>query len=204
MSSIMDFLFGQKGKMMTAPTMTGGQQDLLSQLLGGLSGSNVGGGAMGAGMQNLSQLLSSSPEAFKAFEAPAMRQFQQQIVPSLAERFSGMGSGSQGSSAFGQQLGAAGAGLSENLAQLRAQLQQQALSQLMGFGQMGLGARSFENMYRPATQGFLGGISPGIGAGLTSGFGGGTLSSLLNLFKSPGLSPGYMKTPGMNYQMYAG
>lgn len=182
--ALWDFLFGKKEKMMQVPTMSGGQQDFLSQLLSGI------GAPMQMGMQNLSQLLSGSPEAIQAFQAPAMRQFNEQIVPGIAERFSGMGSGSLGSSAFGQQMGAAGAGLSENLAQMRSILQQNALSQLMGFGQMGLGTKPFENVYRPATQGFIGGMAPGIGTalgmGMTGGMGGmGGLSSLLNLFKSP-------------------
>lgn len=199
MAGLMDFLFGQKGQMMQTPTMTGGQQDFLSQLLSGLSGGNVGGGAMGAGMGNLTQLLSGSPEAFKAFEAPYMRQFQEQTIPGLAERFSKLGSGSQGSSAFGQQMGQQAAGLSEQLASLRGNLQQNSMQQLLGFGQMGLGAKPFENVYRPQSTGFLGAMAPGIGAALGGGMMGGMgsgLSALLKLFKGgSGLQPGYMSNP---------
>lgn len=147
------------------PTMTGGQEGLLQQLLSGLGGS---GGAMGLGMGNLSQLLSGSPDAFKAFEAPAMRQFQQQIIPSIAERFSGLGSGSQGSSAFGQQMGAAGAGLSEQLAALRGNLQQNALQQLLGFGQLGLGSQAFGYGHRTPQPGFLQSLMPGLAQGVST------------------------------------
>jgi hypothetical protein len=159
-----DFMFGQKEKMQQVPTMNPQQMQMLSQLLGGMTGGSMGGGPMGQGMQYLSGLLSGNPETMQKFEAPFMRQFQEQTVPSLAERFSSMGSGAQGSSAFGQQLGQAGAGLSENLASLRGQLQQGAMSQLQGMMGMGMGARPFENIFRPATQGFMGSMAGGIGS----------------------------------------
>lgn len=55
-----------------------------------------------------------------ALMAPAMRRFQEQTIPGIAERFSGTGAGSQSSSAFQQSLGAAGASLQENLAKMSA------------------------------------------------------------------------------------
>lgn len=59
---------------------------------------------------------------FDPIEQNAMRGFQQNVVPGLAERFSSMGTGgSQGSSAFAQQLGGAGSDLMSQLAALRAQ-----------------------------------------------------------------------------------
>ena len=167
----MDFMFGKKESMQQVPTMTGGQTDLLNQLLGALQGG--GEGLMGQGGQYLSDMLSGSPEAMQKFEAPYMRQFQEQTVPSVTERFSSLGSGSQGSSAFGQQMGAQAAGLSENLAAQRGQLQQGALSQLLGMGQMGLGAQPFGYFHKQPTQGFMQGMAPGIGAALGMGLTGG-------------------------------
>ena len=168
--AFLDFLFGktQPAKTTQLPTMSPEQMNMLNSMLSQM------GGPMSQGMGNLSQILSGKPEAFKAFEAPAMRQFNEQIVPGLAERFSGMGSGAQGSSAFGQQLGAAGAGLSENLAGMRAGLQQNALSQLMSMMGMGIGARPFENIYQPEKRdyGVLGSMMPGIAGGLGSALGG--------------------------------
>lgn len=66
---------------------------------------------------------------FAPIAEQARTQFQQRTVPSIAERFTAMGG--QRSSAFGQQLGAAGAGLEESLAALGSQygLQQQRLLQ---------------------------------------------------------------------------
>ena len=168
--ALSDFLFGKKEQTQQVPTMSGGQQDLLTQLLQGLSGGGTGGGALGGGLQGLQQLLSGDTEAF---EKPLMSQFFQQTVPSIAERFTGMGAGAQGSSAFTQQLGQAGAGLSEQLGALRGGLQQQGLGQLSGLLGAGLGARPFETTFRPGTQGFLGALAPGLGqaAGQVGGFG---------------------------------
>lgn len=148
-------------------TGTKQQSQFLQQLLGQLGGqsSNIGQNPLfQQGSNYLQQLLSGSPESTAAFEAPAMRQFNEQIIPGLAERFSGLGAGAQSSSAFQQALGQAGAGLSENLQALRSGLQfgalpqalgyaQQPVSNLQGFGQLGLGT----NMrgFIPKQQGFL-------------------------------------------------
>jgi hypothetical protein len=122
------------------------QQGYQNQILGGL------GPATSAGLSNLQGILSNAPGAFEAFEAPFKRQFQQETVPYLAERFSGLGSGAQSSSAFQQALGQAGAGLSQNLAALRGGLQQNALQSLLGFGTLGM-QPSFESIYAKPTPG---------------------------------------------------
>jgi hypothetical protein len=79
------------------------------------------------------------------------------------------------------------------------------MSQLQGMMGMGMGAKPFENVMRPATTGFMGAMAPGIGAALggamTGGLGGlgvmgGGLSSLMNLFKSPTPQVGYGYQPG--------
>ncbi len=73
----------------------------------------------------------------------ARNDFDQQIVPSIAERFSGMGQGGQRSSSFRNALGAAGSGLSQKLAELQsnhAQDEQNRMMQYRGqnLQQMGL------------------------------------------------------------------
>ncbi len=70
-------------------------------------------------------------EGQQAFEAPYLRQFQEQTIPGIAETFAGLGAGAQSSSAFQQSLGAAGAGLQENLAAMGATRQQNTIQQLM-------------------------------------------------------------------------
>lgn len=151
-----------------SPQQSGFQNQILSML----------GPASGAGLSNLTQLLSGDPEAFKAFEAPFQRQFKEQTIPYLAERFSGLGAGAQSSSAFQQALGQAGSGLSENLASLRGGLQQNALSQLLGFGQLGMEPQ-FESVLQNRSPGFGSTFGPALGE-----MGGNLFSSgLSNLFK---------------------
>jgi len=164
----MGFFTGQKEKMQQVPTKTAGQQDLLSQILGNLGQGGLGGQGYEAAIQNLLGILSGSPEAFQAFEAPAKRQFQEETIPNILERFSG--AGARSSSGVQQALGGAGRQLEENLSAQRAGLQQNAVQQLlsnfMGQGQLGLGTQTFENILRPAQPGFLQSLMGGLGQGL--------------------------------------
>lgn len=183
MSFLLPALFGLGGAALGAfgkdkkkesfqqlPTLTPQQQSVLSQLLGNVQN------ALPPAFSYLQNLLQDNPESYNDYEAPYMRQFNEQIVPGIAERFSGLGAGSQRSSAFQQALGQAGAGLSESLAGQRANLRQNSISQLQGF--LGSGLRSpFETAYMPAQQSglqrFGNALAPlsglGIG-GLLSGF----------------------------------
>lgn len=166
-------LFGSPGRIQAMPTMAPEQQQLLAQIIQALGGQGGMGGQQGqqsplsGGLQNLQQMLSGGGEAF---EAPAMRQFSEQIVPGIAERFTGMGEGAQRSSAFGQQLGQAGAGLAENLGMQREGLKSQGFQQLMQM--LGMGMQSpFQYMQIPGQKGGLGQLFGGIGSGLGSGLG---------------------------------
>lgn len=120
-----DFFLGTPSRFEQLPTQTPQQLSLSSQLQQGV------GDALPSAFQNIMGILSGDPQALDAFQAPALRQFKEQIVPEIAERFTR--GGGQRSSAFQQALGTAGASLSENLAAQRAQLQSQALNQLMSF-----------------------------------------------------------------------
>jgi hypothetical protein len=126
---------------------------LIMQLLQGGGGNIQQNPLYQSGASYIQNLLSGSPESTAAFEAPHLRQFNEQTVPMLAERFSGQGAGAQRSSAFQQALGSAGAGLQENLAALRAGLQgqaanqaltyaQQPISNLSGLASLGLGTQT--------------------------------------------------------------
>lgn len=66
------------------------------------------------------QGLQNPYEGFEPIAQQARTQFQTSTVPSLAERFTSMGSGGQRSSAFQGALGQAGAGLESNLAALQS------------------------------------------------------------------------------------
>jgi len=84
----------------------------------------------------LNQILSDDPKAMEAFNAPAIQEFEEDIIPSILERFSGLGA--RNSSALNQTLGRAGETLATNLNSQRAQLKSNAINQLMGYSQMGL------------------------------------------------------------------
>jgi len=106
-------------------------------------------------MNQLSQMglsgLQGLQSGFNPIAQQARSTFAQQTIPGIAERFSALGA--QNSSAFGQQLGAAGAGLNEGLARLESQynLGQQGMFQnLLG---LGLGDQ-FQNQYHPAEPGY--------------------------------------------------
>jgi hypothetical protein len=134
----------------------------------------------------LQQILSGSPEAFSAFEAPYKRQFQEETVPGLAERFAGMGTGAGGmsSSGFNQAMAHEAGTLSENLAAMRGQMQQGAVGQALGYAEQPfsnqmsmLQLRPHENYYQqgsPGLMGYLGGMAgQAMGGGLGRLFGGG-------------------------------
>lgn len=158
-------------------TLSGGQKSLLNQILGSIQGQSTNiqqSPLFQQGSSYLQSLLSGSPEATAAFERPYLRQFEEQIVPGLAERFSSLGA--QRSSAFNQALGAAGSSLAENLAALRSSLQmsalpqalsysQQPISNLLGFSNLGLGTstQAFIPKQLPFWQQLLLGMSGGVG-----------------------------------------
>jgi len=131
MASFSNFLFGSKGRQEQLPRFTPEQTSALNQLLS-------------SGLGNLD---------LGPIEEQARTKFQSQTVPSLAERFTSLGGGAQGSSAFQSALGRAGAGLEQGLAEMRPQL---GLQQL----QYGL-TPQFESLYRPAQPGLLGGLASG-------------------------------------------
>lgn len=71
-------------------------------------------------------------EDYETFAAPYKRQFNEETVPGIAERFAGLGGLS--SSGFTQSLGKAGAGLNEGLASLFEQMKQQRFQGLLPYG----------------------------------------------------------------------
>lgn len=204
MAGVYDALFGTKGRVHQAQTLNPQQNMLQQNLIGGLQGgqSNI------PGFGYLQNLLSGNPEAFSAYEAPALRQFHQQIVPGLAERFAGLGMGAQGSSAFQQQLASAGGRLSQDLAAQRAGLQQGALGQLQGFYGQAM-QPSFQNFYQQPTQGALHGLASGLGQGIGygasgmfgGGFGGlsGILSQLFGGMGGGGGGNSFANIPGSGW-----
>ena len=149
-----EFLFGKEEQMQQAPLYTPQQQEFFNMML------QQGGEGMGQGWDYLMKIMGGDTSAF---EAPLMREFQEQTIPGIAEQFASIDG--QSSSAFGQALGSAGAGLQENLAMLREGLKMQALQQMQSMTGMGTG-QQFENILRPGTSGFLDTFAQGAGQAL--------------------------------------
>ncbi len=99
-------------------------------------------------LQQGQQGLQNPSAGFEPIAQQARSQFNQQTVPSLAERFAGMGNNSISSPAFASQLGQAGAGLEEALAAMQSQYGQQNQQQALQMLALGL-SPSFENYYQP-------------------------------------------------------
>ena len=130
-------------------------------------------GAFGQSADYYKGILNNDPSAFAAFEAPAQRQFNEQIIPDLAEQFAGMGAGGLSSSGFRNAAVGAGTDLSERLASMRAGLRESAASNLMNLGQQALTPHTQYQQTNPGSQGAGGGIMQGLGAaipGAISGF----------------------------------
>lgn len=144
--SLKNFFLGSQDRINQIPTVTPDAANALQQLL----------------QQGLGNVTGQNTSSFAPLSKQARSQFEQQTLPSIAERFTGLGA--QRSSAFGQQLGQAGAGLEENLA---ARQQQQGLQQL------GLGLTpQFENIHTPGSAGLFsnlfGSALQGLGQPLSS------------------------------------
>lgn len=158
--------FGGANDLNKVDTLNKQQQQGLNQLFQQLLGGGLGQG-YGESTDLLRQLMDPNSEAVSQFTEPYMKQFQQETIPGLAERFSGMGAmgGGLSSSGFGQSLSAAGGNLQSQLAALKAGLGQQAAGQLMGqYGSMmgmGLGTPAFAYQQKgpSAFAGAMGGAS---------------------------------------------
>lgn len=83
-------------------------------------------------LQQVQSAFQGNPQGFAPIEEQARNQFQQQTIPSLAERFTSMGN-SQRSSAFQGALGQAGAGLETGLAALKSQYGMNQIQSLLPF-----------------------------------------------------------------------
>ena len=177
--ALSDFLFGEKAKYKKLPTMAPEQQQLFSQLLGGLGGEK---GGLSQSLQHILTMLGGGSEAEQALGSEYQRKFQEETIPQLAEKFAG--SGALSSSGFGQSLGAAGSQLQSNLANIRGDVQKNALEQLTRLLGFGLSKEPFAYGATPASEGFIPSLisnSGGQGGGGGGGAGGALASALQGL-----------------------
>lgn len=110
-------------------------------------------GALNFALQNAMKGLGNTPFNFDPFEKQAREGFAQQTVPTIAERFTAMGSGPD-SGGFNRAIAHAGKGLDTDLAALKSNYnlqQQHMLQNLLGIGL----SPQYEAYYRPGDEGFL-------------------------------------------------
>jgi hypothetical protein len=169
-----DWLFGSSPDLKKVPTGTQQQQQFggndLIQMLQQMM--QPGSGFNQANQYDQSLL---SGQGYDQFSSPYLQQFQEQVLPQIAERFAGQGALS--SSGFGQTLGGAASGLQSQLAQLFSQLQGQAAgrqqNQFQNLSQVGLNYQPFAYHEKQGTTGFvapyLTATAQGAAQGLTSG-----------------------------------
>lgn len=178
------------------------QKALYEQLLAANAGQGAGG-AYGQAADYYRDLLSDDSNTFNSMASPELRRFNEDIIPSLAEQFAGMGSGALSSSGFRNAAVNAGTDLSERLGAIRAQLRQQGAQGLMNLGNQGLQSYG-ENVIRPGTEGFLSQVAPAVGTAVGAFFGGPAGASAGyqagNMFSNKGKSSwrggGNMAQPG--------
>lgn len=131
--------------------------------------------------ENWLQSMFNDPDFFKNFEAPLQRQFEENTIPDLANRFAAQGSGGAlGSTGFRNQLAREGSNLHTNIAALRGNMQQQGANQLLNYAQQpfqnlmqlyGLGTTPTQNTYQGASSGPLGNIAAGLSGGAATYWG---------------------------------
>lgn len=137
------------------------QEPIQNQLVGAATGPGAGG-AYGNAADYWYQILMDNPELMKQFEAPFLRQFNEQTIPDLAEQFAGMGSGALSSSGFRNAAVNAGADLSERLAAIRANLKNSAAQGLFNTGNQAL--QPVDTITHETAPGFLDYAAPIVGA----------------------------------------
>ncbi len=176
MPSVKEWLFGSSPKIKQKPTGTSQQQQFGGQDLIAMLQQMMG---QGGGFQQANQydqgLLSNDPEAFNKFSAPYLQQFQEQILPQVAERFAG--GGALSSSGFGQAVGGAATGFQAQLAQLFSQMQGQAAQRQQGnfqnLSQIGLGYSPYAYHEKQGTSGFVAPFLTALAGGASGMFSGG-------------------------------
>ncbi len=129
-----NFFTGSRGKMKKVKLKTPQQQGLIDQ--------NVNQGIetnplYQQGSNYLSDILNNDQGSMDRFNAPYLRQFNEQTAPGIAERFAGMGTGASGlsSSGLNDALAQASERLTEHLASMREGMKQNASNSALGYAQ---------------------------------------------------------------------
>lgn len=142
LSGLKGFATGSPAQLLQQNRFNPAQENALNQLL----------------QKSLSGLTGSQFD-FSPIEQRARSQFQQQTVPSIAERFTSLGDNALSSPAFASQLGQAGAGLEEGLGAQKAGYGLQQQNMLMQLLQMALQPQ-MDSYQVPQQEGFIQSILP--------------------------------------------
>ena len=168
--SLGKLLGGRSAKTEQLPALTPEQQNILNQILGMLDveGMDIGNSELfGAGQDQLLKMLEGDTSLI---EAPLMQQFEQEIMPGIAQRFGGLGAKS--SSGYQQAMANAGGNLAAQLGQLRYGAKESALDRALAYSSqraqglqslanLGLGTKSFGYQTTPGSPGLLEGMLSG-------------------------------------------
>lgn len=119
----------------------------------------------------LSKLAGGDQEAFAELEAPALQQFSG-LQGNIASRFSGMGQGGRRSSGFQNTMNQASSDFAQQLQSNRLNLRNQALQELMQYGNQLLGQQPYglvEKQQKSNPWATVGGTALGAGSGFFFG-----------------------------------
>lgn len=156
------FFGGSPGKVKNVPSLLPEQRPLYEQAVN--AGLQPGaGGAFGEAADYYRNQMGETPGDYDRFAAPALRQYNQDIIPGISEQFAGMGAGGLSSSGFRNAQIQGATDLSERLGALRAQLRQNAAQGLTNIGQIGLQSFSQPMQTQQGSSGFFSNIAPAIG-----------------------------------------
>lgn len=156
LAGLFGFGKGKKDKIKQTPNYTPDQINFINDLLQQAKAGNQNA------FEYLNSILSDEEGVLEDFQRPALDQFNNEIIPGILERFTGLNAGR--SSALEQTLGQAAKGLATNLSAQRAGLKQNAINQLQNFGQLGL-TRQTSPYIQQGTQGSFGMLAPYAGQG---------------------------------------
>jgi len=189
MSNFWDWLTGSPDKLKKLPTGTKQQENVHNNVLQQALNMSQSGGGYDLAQQYFNNILGpNQQDAFNQFSAPYLQQFQEQMLPQIAERFAGAGALS--SSGFGQALGGATSDFQAQLAQLFSQLQQQSAgaqtNQYNQLTQQGLNYQPYAYNNQKGSTGFLGNLATGIGGNIAGPLTNNLAQGITNLFKPKG------------------
>lgn len=165
MPSAKEILFGGKDKIKQAKTLTPEQEQLISLISEGLTSGN----GPFADIFNFNQ-----KEFDEGVSQPALKNFQDNILPQLNEKFIA-GNQVLGSGMRRGQLKAAG-DLQSQLAALMYQAKQDTQKNKLAGLQTSLGTKGFENIYKQGSEGLVQGAVKGLAQGAGQALGGGAFN----------------------------